>query len=156
MKLALLFVLVPICAFGMDRVSALSMIESGGNDRLVGKVGEISRYQILKPEWLRVTSSTRYSDEATARFVMLQLMVGRIRAFENNFGRPPNDFEYYALWNAPSQVMRGRISPRVAERSQRFANLCGVEDHPVRTAAGFGRQTGLRASVSVLTIDTFG
>ena len=149
MKLAFLFVLVPICAFGMDRVSALSMIESGGNDRLVGKVGEISRYQILKSEWRRVTRSTRYSDKATARFVMLQLMAGRIRAFENNFGRLPNDFEYYTLWNAPSQVMRGRISRRVAKRSQRFANLCGVEDHPVQTAAGFGRQTGFRASVTI-------
>jgi hypothetical protein len=145
MKLALLFVLVPICAFGMDRVSALSMIESGGNDRLVGKVGEISRYQILKSEWLRVTRSTRYSDEATARIVMLQLMADRMRAFANNFGRLPNDFEYYALWNAPSQVMRCRLSPRVAERSQRFANLCRAEDHLVRTAAGSGRQRGLRA-----------
>jgi|ERR1035437_324040 hypothetical protein len=144
MKLACLFMLVPIWAIGMDRVSALSMIESGGNDRLVGKVGEISRYQILKSEWLRVTNSNRYSNEAMARTVMLQLMTGRIRAFEKTFGRLPNNFEYYALWNAPSQVMRGRISHRVAERSQRFANLCGVEDPPVRTVAGLGRQTVLR------------
>ncbi len=120
------------------------MIESGDNDRLVGKVGEISRYQILKCEWLRVTNSKRYSDEAMARNVMLQLMTGRIRAFEKTFRRLPNNFEYYALWNAPSQVMQGRISHRVAERSQRFVNLCAVGDPPARTVAGLGRQSGQR------------
>ena len=51
MKLALMFCFLPMMAFGMDRLSALSQIESGDNDRAVGKAGEISRYQVLKNEW---------------------------------------------------------------------------------------------------------
>jgi hypothetical protein len=48
--LVLLFVLCPMVSFGMDRLAALSMIETGDNDRMVGRAGEISRYQILKRE----------------------------------------------------------------------------------------------------------
>jgi hypothetical protein len=35
MKLALLFALAPMLSFGMDRLSALSMLETGDNDRVV-------------------------------------------------------------------------------------------------------------------------
>src|SRR6266567_952502 len=38
------------CA-AMDRWSALSQIESGDNDKAVGRLGEISRYQILPDVW---------------------------------------------------------------------------------------------------------
>ena len=31
---------------------------------------------------------------------------------------------YYALWNAPNQVLSGHVSRTVAERCQRFSNLC--------------------------------
>ena len=51
--LAFVFVLCPMMSFGMDRLAALSMIETGNNDRMVGRAGEISRFQILKREWER-------------------------------------------------------------------------------------------------------
>ena len=57
MKLALLLTLVPMCGFGMDRLAALSMIETGDRDHMIGRAGEISRYQILKAEWHSVTNS---------------------------------------------------------------------------------------------------
>jgi hypothetical protein len=133
--LALLFVLCPMMSFGMDRLAALSMIESGNDDRMVGRAGEISRYQILKREWRSVTNSTRYTDHATARAVTLTLMDRRIRAFEAKFKRPPTDFELYGLWNAPSQVLNRRVSPVVAERCRRYANLCEWNGAPVRYAA---------------------
>src|SRR2546426_8121216 len=41
---------------------ALGMIESGNNDRAVGRAGEISRYQIKKNVWRKYSSSSRYSD----------------------------------------------------------------------------------------------
>ncbi len=43
MKLALILVLAPMISFGMDRLAALSMLETGDNDRVVGRAGEISR-----------------------------------------------------------------------------------------------------------------
>jgi hypothetical protein len=108
----------------MDRLSALSMLETGNDDRAVGSAGEISRFQVKKTEWRTVTNSANYTDYETARKVMVQLMDKRVRAFADHFGRQPSDFEFYALWNAPSQAMSGHVSRIVADRCQRFANLC--------------------------------
>lgn len=129
-RLALLIALCPMLSFGMDRLEALSMLETGHNDRMVGRHGEISRYQILKREWRSVTKSTRYTDPNTAKAVTLTLLDKRIRTFQDSRGRIPTNFEFYALWNAPSQALSGRISPVVAERCRRFANLCTIGGNP--------------------------
>ncbi|HLP77721.1 MAG TPA: hypothetical protein VK327_12485 [Candidatus Paceibacterota bacterium] len=115
---------IPVCGWGMDRLSALSMLETGDNDFAVGRAGEISRFQVLRREWRSVTNSSHYADSETARGVVHQIMERRIQAFQVSFGRLPSDFEYYALWNAPAQALSGKLSRRVAERCQRFANLC--------------------------------
>lgn len=126
------------------------MIESGNDDRMVGSAGEISRYQILKREWRSVTNSTRYTDHATARAVTLTLIDRRVRAFEAAFKRPPSDFEFYGLWNAPGQVINRRVSRVVAERCRRYANLCEWNGAPVRYAAqSRSTQTGLLLSMAV-------
>ncbi len=133
--LALLCMLCPMMSFGMDRLAALSMIESGNNDRMIGRAGEISRYQILKREWRSVTNSTRYFDPAVAKAVTLTLIERRVQAFRTTFRRAPTDFELYGLWNAPRQVLNRRVSKVVAERCQRYANLCEWNGAPVRYAA---------------------
>ncbi len=76
--------------------------------------------------WHSVSTSRQYRNPDTARAVASRVMEKRVREFGAAFGRPPSDFEYYALWNAPNQAMSGRISRVVAERSQRFSNLCSV------------------------------
>ena len=133
MKLALMFCFLPMMAFGMDRLSALSQIESGDNDRAVGKAGEISRYQVLKNEWRSVTPSTDYQNPQTAKQVVHVLLQRRLTRFQQIYQRPPTDFEFYALWNAPGQVYQRRISPTVSERARRFGNL--VEWEPSATAS---------------------
>jgi hypothetical protein len=124
LKLTLLLTLVPMLSFGLDRLAALSMIETGNNDRMIGRAGEISRYQILKTEWRSVTNSTRYTDPRTAKAVTLRLIERRVQTFRATFNRNPTNFEFYGLWNAPSQVLERRVSRTVAERCRRFANLC--------------------------------
>ena len=121
---SLIILLLPLCGFGMDRLSALSMLETGNDDQAVGSAGEISRFQVKKAEWRSVTNSANYCDSETAKKVMIQLMDKRIHAFQEHFGRQPTDFEFYALWNAPSQALNGHISSKVAARCERFANLC--------------------------------
>ncbi len=133
--LALILLLLPACAFGMDRTAALSMLETGDNDRAVGSAGEISRYQVRKTEWRSVTNSSNYCDSETAKKVMLQIMDKRTHAFAGHFGRQPSDYEYYALWNAPSQAMEGKLSKTVAARCERFANLCAWNRRPIQLAA---------------------
>jgi hypothetical protein len=132
--LALLFILTPMLSFGMDRVAALSMLETGDNDRIVGRAGEISRYQILKREWHSVTNSVQYSNPETARAVALKLLERRERSFRAVFHRPPTDFEFYGLWNAPGQVLERRVSRVVAERCRRYANLCEWTGIPTNLA----------------------
>jgi hypothetical protein len=123
-RMLLIWLCLPLCGFGMDRLSALSMLETGDDDYAVGQAGEISRFQVQKSEWRSVTNSVNYADSETARTVVLQIMERRSQAFQAAFGHVPNDFEYYALWNAPAQAMQGKLSPRVTERCRRFVNLC--------------------------------
>ena len=125
MRLALLLSLIPMLSFGMDRMTALSMLETGDDDAMVGRAGEISRYQILKMEWRSVTNSTAYCNPITARMVTTTLLEQRVQRFQTVYHRSPTDYEFYALWNAPTQALTGRISRTVAERARRFANLCG-------------------------------
>jgi hypothetical protein len=135
--LALLgLLLCPMVSFGMDRIAALSMIETANNDRMVGRAGEISRFQILKSEWRSVTNSTRYTDVATAKAVTEQLLARRLEKFRATYSRNPTNFEFYALWNAPTQVLDGRVSRRVAERCRRYANLCEWKGTPVPVRDG--------------------
>ena len=122
-------------SFGMDRLSALSMIETGNNDRMVGRAGEISRYQILKREWRSVTNSARYADPETAKAVTLKLLDRRVQQFQAVRNRPPTNFEFYALWNAPAQVLEGRVSRVVADRCRRYANLCEWKGQPAPVVA---------------------
>jgi hypothetical protein len=133
--LALLFVLCPMVSFGMDRLAALSMIETGNNDRMVGRAGEISRYQILKREWRSVTNSVRYTDPEIAKAVTVKLLDRRVQAFQALYNRPPTNFEFYALWNAPAQVLEGRVSHTVADRCRRYANLCEWTGKPTPVGA---------------------
>ena len=130
-KLGLLIVLFPMLSLGMDRMSALSMLETGNNDKMVGRAGEISRYQILKTEWKSITSSTHYQDFTLAREVTLKLLDQRVEKFTRVYHRGPSDFEFYVLWNAPAQVLQGRISRIVAGRATRFANLCSWKNGSV-------------------------
>ncbi|HWD21480.1 MAG TPA: hypothetical protein VHB20_19600 [Verrucomicrobiae bacterium] len=124
MKALALFLLCAVSAQGMNRLDALWMIETGGNDQMVGRAGEISRYQVRTAIWRSVTTSRAYTSPHTAREVAARVMDRRVRQFGEIYNRPPTDFEYYALWNAPHQVMNGQISPVVAERCRRFSNLC--------------------------------
>ncbi len=126
----MLLTLVPMLGFGMDRLAALSMIETGNNDRMVGGAGEISRYQILKAEWRSVTNSARYTDPTIARAVTLQLIGRRVQNFRATYHRNPTNFEFYGLWNAPSQVLERRVSRTVAERCRRYSNLCECVERP--------------------------
>ena len=126
-----LIAFVPMVTSAMDRLSALSMFETGDDDKMVGKAGEISRYQVLKAEWSSVTTSKNYRDPNVAKQVTLKLLQQRTERFKELRKRNPTDFEFYALWNAPTQAFTGRISRVVAERSHRFANLCNLNNTTV-------------------------
>jgi hypothetical protein len=100
---------------------------------MVGRAGEISRYQILKAEWRTVTNSVRWTDPQIAKAVTQQLIDRRVNQFRSTHHRDPSDFEFYVLWNAPAQVLiRGKVSKVVAERAHRYANLCTIQPEQPR------------------------
>ncbi len=107
---------------GMDRWSALSQIESGDNDRAVGRAGEVSRYQLLPEIWERYApKDAKWENPKEALAAAKEAMQERCDGFERSKQRPPTDFEFYVLGNAPSQIERP--SAAVAERAQRFCSL---------------------------------
>jgi len=104
-------------AFAMDRWDALSMIESGNNDRAIGAVGEVSRYQIRPEFW----PGGNPENPRVALTVAQRTMQARVDHFVLRHHRQPTDFEFYILWNAPWQT--DHPSAIVKERAQRFVNL---------------------------------
>lgn len=104
-------------AAAMDRWAALSMIESGNDDRAVGSSGEITRFQIRHELW----AGGDPRDVQIALSTAQNIMRLRLDAFEHTHKRTPTDFEFYVLWNAPLQVNHPSVA--VTDRASRFVDL---------------------------------
>jgi hypothetical protein len=106
----------------MERWTALAQIESGNNDHALGLAGEVSRYQIKPRVWHRYASAdANWRNAAQSLPIAKAAMRDRCAAFQRTFRRPPTDFEFYVLWNAPGQIRKP--SQAVRKRAQRFCNL---------------------------------
>jgi len=106
----------------MERWAALSQLESGDNDYAVGTAGEVSRYQIRREVWKRYACSTaNWKNPVDSLAVAQGVMNNRCAEFERSFGRQPNDFEFYVLWNAPAQIQKP--CGAVRKRAARFCRL---------------------------------
>ena len=111
-----------------DRWAALSLIESGDNDRAIGPDGEVSRYQMQRDVWKRYArTNADWTNPEDSLVVAKAIMQERCAAFQQASNRPPTDFEFYVLWNAPAQI--SKPSKAVARRAQRFCNV--IESQPV-------------------------
>ena len=112
-------------AFGMDRLSALSMLETGNNDRQIGRKGEVTRFQILPRLWRQYGQGDPMNATDAARAVqrIMSERLGRA-ALPRRLPHPITNFDFYVLWNAPAEIRHP--SPVVRERACRFANLCSI------------------------------
>ena len=105
-----------------DRWTALSLIESGDNDRAIGPHGEVSRYQMQPELWKRYApTNADWSKPEDSLSVARSVMQERCAVFERATNRPPSDFEFYVLWNAPAQIHKP--SKAVTRRAERFCNV---------------------------------
>ena len=124
LRFALLLSVVGLCltSSALDRWAALSQIESGDNDKAVGRMGEISRYQILPDVWAAFAPDTaNWENSQDALAVAKEAMKKRCASFQKSQHRLPTDFEFYVLWNAPAQVKHPSRSVR--DRAERFCQL---------------------------------
>ena len=122
-------------AFGaVNRLDAIGMIESGDNDRAIGKAGEISRYQIKPQIWKSYSVSSAWKDVTVSRPVAQRYLETLETRFRNKVGREPSDFDVYVLWNAgPNYYEKVGFSPKkvapvVRERAQRYVNIRQMPD----------------------------
>ncbi len=105
-----------------DRWAALSQIETGDKDTAVGPGGEVSRYQIQLAAWRQYAPTNADPQKpADALAVAKKIMQERCASFEATYHRPPTDFEFYVLWNAPAQIQKP--GKAVSRRAERFRNL---------------------------------
>ena len=136
MHRGILVLLVSIaCAqAGLSELEAISMIESGNNDRAIGGAGEVSRYQIMPRVWKTYTSSRAYQNTEVSRKIAQKHLAYLESLFQNKTGRPPSDFDRYVLWNAgPTYYARvgfaaARVHPVIRERARRYVNLREMPD----------------------------
>ena len=127
--------IVGIPTMALDRYAALSMIESGNNDKAVGSSGEVSRFQILPSVWNYQTNLVHVFDMRTKQ-ILVQSPTNKLTALEVAMGiqserqfnfyeknkREPTDAEFYLLWHCPAHVLHpSRCETEIARR---FANLC--------------------------------
>jgi hypothetical protein len=107
-------------------LAALSQIESGDNDRAIGKQGEVTRYQIAPEVWRQILYTqhrmgTSPRDEKQARAVAKAIWSCRVSVFQMDHHRQPTLPELYLLWHRPARVLNPK--PRERERAERFENL---------------------------------
>jgi hypothetical protein len=118
----------------MDRWAALAELESNNNDNALGSAGEVSRYQMRPEIWRRYApTNSDWRNPADALRVAKQIMQGRVAEFQRTFGRPPTDFEFYILWNAPGQIQHAGKAVRA--RAERFSNLVASTPSVAETPA---------------------
>jgi hypothetical protein len=121
---------------GLPVLEALSMIESGNNDRAVGRAGEVSRYQILPKVWRQYTQSRAYRDSTLAALVAEQHLQFLESRFRVHTGEKPSDFDQYVMWNAGVTYYKRagfnprRVHPIIRERANRFVNLRNLPQRP--------------------------
>lgn len=131
MHKATLFLLLSVMSVqaGLSRLDAISMIESGNNDRAIGGAGEVSRYQIKPKIWRTFTQVEAYQNQKIACWVAAQHLSSLEGAFQKRAGRAPSDFDLYVLWNAGYSYYQRigfsarRVHPIIRERAERYVNL---------------------------------
>lgn len=113
-------------------LTALSQIESGDRDVVVGKSGELTRFQILPAVAAREMRENPLlrgrtfpagweRDESLARIVALGIWEKRVATFRLAYRRDPTLLELYLCWHRPGRVLNPRPAER--ERAERFENL---------------------------------
>lgn len=116
----------------LSRLDAISMIETGSNDQMVGRLGEVSRYQLMPRVWKQYSNSEAFSDPAVSAQVAQRHVDWLESFFRNRAGREMTEFDLYVMWNAgPGYYARknfspAQVAPSVRERAERFANLRSI------------------------------
>lgn len=111
---------------------ALADIESSNNDWAVGKLGEVSKYQISKDNWSYYTHYEKFNpneDSSLASCIAIVIINSNSYSYRINKGKDPRPKDIYAMWNVGYYKYKAygydlsKFSKEIQDRCQRFENL---------------------------------
>lgn len=116
---------------------ALGQIETGVDDKVIGKNGEVSRFQILPRVWKELGlfpfTKINWQDPNKAAQVAELLIKRNELWFKESTARKLDAVDAYIMWNAGFSYYKKRglekknVSKRVLERAKRYDNLLLAE-----------------------------
>lgn len=111
----------------------LADVESGGNDRAVGKKGEVSAFQILPSMWKEHSeyhcSPYHFFNRTKANQVARKINSYNLGIYKKDTGNLPQVYDMYVMWNygvvkyKKAKYNRSSLPEQVKERAERFINL---------------------------------
>ena len=112
---------------------ALADIESGGNDRAVGKKGEVSAFQILPSMWKSYSESpcTPYHTQRKDKSICVARKINsnNTMTYKKDTGQMPQVFDMYVMWNygvtkyRKLKYDRTKLPKQIKDRATRFLNI---------------------------------
>lgn len=114
------------------KLRAISAIETGDKDNVVGSRGELSRYQIMPSVWKKHFAKKKCELHIPAeakRCAYVHVLYLEYKFQEAHAGREPSAAQLYCMWNIGLSGFRRRgwltsnCPSVVRERAERFANL---------------------------------
>lgn len=128
MKTALLILLIATTAHGMGFWDSLAQIETGANDKAVGGVGELGRYQV-RPEYWTPTERAQATNPSVSIAVAQRHMLTLTDGYKRLTGHAASEVDMVVLWKSGlnGYARRGfdlkRMSAAHKDRVERFINL---------------------------------
>lgn len=86
-------------------IENISWVESGDDDRAIGRSGELSRWQVMSYV-RRDYPNTVWTNAASARLAVVEEMRRRVERFTKTHRRAPSEREQALLWRSPARVNR--------------------------------------------------
>lgn len=117
-RLILMLFTAFVCRAGI--IENISWVESGDDDRAIGRSGELSRWQVM--ESVRKSyPNVLWGDYAQARRCVVQELNQRSARFMQVRGRWPTEYEQALIWRCPNRVRHPTKADR--EYARRVAGL---------------------------------
>lgn len=117
-------------------LKALGQIETGMDDKAIGKNGEVSRYQILPRVWKELglfpLTKENWENPNKAAQVAEMLIKRNERWFRECSSKTLDAVDAYIMWNAGFTYYKKRgfnklnVSKRILNRAKRYENLLAV------------------------------
>jgi hypothetical protein len=112
---------------------ALSMIETGCRDHVVGRAGERGRYQITADVWKAYSSTMSFKhyakDSSISTRVAGEYLHHLLIQYEKATGKHATYHEVYVMWNMGFDGYRRhgfdltKVSRKIRDRAERYMNL---------------------------------